>query len=197
MAQQERRPLTNVDCRKTPASASTEDKLDRGVAPGIQNHDRETRSVSLYFRYHRRFARFLTDGPRNYADAEEIINDTSMDCWEKRGCIFATSHAVKWIMGIALQMGRKSPQRPRDTSALATRARRRRGDRADALQETEETPDALAGRLQTLPHRTAPRLSSPLPRPLMRGGRSPAAKIMECPVPPTTVKARMFRARRK
>jgi RNA polymerase sigma-70 factor (ECF subfamily) len=192
MAAAGERPLTNVDClAQHPASASTEDKLDRELIARIQNHDRDA-FRELYFRYHRRLARFLTRRTRNYADAEEIINDTLWIVWKSAAAFRHESRVSTWIMGIAYRCGLKMfRSAARHERAMQLEIAEGEATAPDALQATEER-QMLKRAIAELPLEQRLVLEFAY---YLDHSCEEIAEIMECPV--NTVKARMFRARLK
>jgi len=143
---------------------------------------------TLYLRYHRRLARFVSRVTPRYENIEEIINDTFMTVWEGANDFRHASQVSTWIFGIAYRTALNSLRRQRNYTDL-----RNLDDypeqTIDPVQATEDL-DWLTQGLDHLPPEQ--RLTLEL---TYRMGYSveEIAAITNSPV--GTVKARMSRAR--
>jgi RNA polymerase sigma-70 factor, ECF subfamily len=184
--------LSNVDrIARRPASAGTEDDVDRELIARICDQDRDA-FRELYLRYHRRLARFLTRLTRSYADAEDVINDTLWIVWNRAGAFRDASRVSTWIMGIAYRRALNAFRR----AALHERAMQLESAAGEATADNA----LLATEEQQLLRRGLAKL--PLEQRLvlelsyfLDHSCAEIAEIMNCPV--NTVKTRMFHARRK
>ncbi len=146
----------------------------------------------LYVIYHRRLARFLTRMTRRYEVAEEIINDTMWIVWQRAADFRGSSRVSTWIMGIAYRRALKSLRR----AAVQLRvsdldAREDETDAGVAIDDADRRQLVAWGLAQLpLEQRLVLEFTYDL-------GHScgEIAEIMDCPV--STVKTRMFHARRK
>jgi len=177
------------DWEPTAASgAERDDNLDRGLLQRIAAGDHGALET-LYNRYHRRLARFLTRLTYRYELAEEVINDTLWLVWQQAGDFRGASRVSTWIMGIAyrrtLAALRHVSVRP---GVMAIDEPSEPRDPATDVEHRQLLDRALA--MLPLEQRMVLELTYYL-------GHSceEIAEITECPV--NTVKTRMFHARRK
>ena len=145
----------------------------------------------LYLIYHRRLARFLGRFIRRQDLIEEAINDTLWVVWCKASEFRGDSRLSTWIMGIAYRCALKALRRRGHQLFTAVPIENECLPAPDGL-DTVETREWVALALQQLP--TDQRLTLEL---AYGQGHSceEIAEIMDCPV--STVKTRMFHARRK
>jgi RNA polymerase sigma-70 factor, ECF subfamily len=145
---------------------------------------------TLYLRYHRRLARFVSRVTPRYENIEEIINDTFMKVWEGANDFRHASQVSTWIFGIAYRTALNSLRRQKNYADV-----RNPDDHPeqaiDPAQATEDL-DWLSQGLDHLP--LEQRLTLEL---TYRMGYSveEIAAITNAPV--GTVKARMSRARER
>lgn len=69
---------------------------------------------TLYLRYHRRLARFVSRITPRYENIEEIINDTFMKVWEGANDFRHASQVATWIIGIAYRTALNSLRRQKN-----------------------------------------------------------------------------------
>jgi RNA polymerase sigma-70 factor, ECF subfamily len=69
---------------------------------------------TLYLRYHRRLARFVSRVTSRYENIEEIINDTFMTVWEGASDFRHASQVSTWIFGIAYRTALNSLRRQKN-----------------------------------------------------------------------------------
>jgi RNA polymerase sigma-70 factor, ECF subfamily len=143
---------------------------------------------TLYLRYHRRLARFVSRLTPRYENIEEIINDTFMAVWESASGFRHASQVSTWIFGIAYRTALKSLRRQKNHTD-ARRVEDYPEQTIDPVRTTEDL-DWLTQGLDLLP--LEQRLTLEL---TYRMGYSveEIAAITNAPV--GTVKARMSRAR--
>jgi RNA polymerase sigma-70 factor (ECF subfamily) len=145
---------------------------------------------TLYLRYHRRLARFVSRVTPRFDNIEEIINDTFMRVWEGANDFRHASKVSTWIFGIAYRTALNSLRRQKNYADV-----RNPDDypeqAIDPAQATEDL-DWLSQGLDHLP--LEQRLTLEL---TYRMGYSveEIAAITNAPV--GTVKARMSRARER
>jgi RNA polymerase sigma factor (sigma-70 family) len=148
----------------------------------------------LYKQYYRSLYRFILQITRRVDCVEELINDVMFVVWEKSADVVPLSKASTWILGIAHNKAIQASRRGRsplglslaqDTAANADPAQ----DASMGSVETEEVMFALMGAL------------SPEQRAVMElvyyNGLhyTEIAQMIDCPE--STVKTRVFHARRK
>lgn len=168
------------------------DVAERVLVKQIADGDRAAMS-RFVLSYQARLARFLRRYTWRQELVEEVINETMLIVWQ-RACRFRfESRVSSWVIGIAYR---------RAMRAFRVASRRRIGDArlawnhefslADQVQEQLEMTDWLRGEILKLPfeQRTALEL-------VYHGGYSckEVGVIMGCPT--STIKTRMFHARRK
>jgi RNA polymerase sigma-70 factor, ECF subfamily len=143
---------------------------------------------TLYLRYHRRLARFVSRVTPRYENIEEVINDTFMTVWESASDFRRASQVSTWIFGIAYRTALKSLRRQKNHTG-ARSVDDYPEQTIDPVQTTEDL-DWLTKGLDLLP--LEQRLTLEL---TYRMGYSleEIAAITNAPV--GTVKARMSRAR--
>jgi RNA polymerase sigma-70 factor (ECF subfamily) len=145
---------------------------------------------TLYLKYHRRLARFVSRVAPRYENIEEIINDTFMTVWESATGFRQASQVSTWIFGIAYRTALNSLRRQKNHTDV-----RNLDDypeqAIDPVQATEDL-DWLTNGLNRLP--LEQRLALEL---TYRMGYSvkEIAAITNSPI--GTVKARMSRARER
>jgi RNA polymerase sigma-70 factor (ECF subfamily) len=69
---------------------------------------------TLYLRYHRRLARFVSRVTPRYENIEEVINDTFMTVWKSASDFRHASQVSTWIFGIAYRTALKSLRRQKN-----------------------------------------------------------------------------------
>jgi RNA polymerase sigma-70 factor (ECF subfamily) len=143
----------------------------------------------LYLAYHRRLVRFLARFMANFANVDEIINDTFMVVWSRAKDFRNASQVSTWIFGIAYRTALKALRQQPPTRAAHAEEPAEQG--FDPTAETEQR-DWLSRGLALLP--AEQRLTMAL---VYHMGYSleEIAEITGTPV--GTVKARMFHAREK
>jgi RNA polymerase sigma-70 factor (ECF subfamily) len=150
----------------------------------------------FYLLYHRRLARFLMRFVRRYDVAEEIINDTLWVVWRKAAEFKGASQVSTWVLGIAYRRALKTLQRAQPSTVVLTAAQNSSDVGTELSSEepllTEELHEWLGRALERLP--LEQRLVLELTYYLGHSCEEVAA-ITNCPV--STVKTRMFHARRK
>jgi RNA polymerase sigma-70 factor (ECF subfamily) len=180
--------MTSAEKDSRLASGCSTEGRERALLARIAAHDGAAMK-ELYLLYHRRLARFLMRLTTRYELAEEIINDTFWVIWQHAGDFRGASRVSTWILGIAYRRGLKTLRYagppPADTD-LELEA----GTEEPARQE--ELNEWLDVALKRLPLKQ--RMVIEL---AYHVGHSceEIASIMQCPV--STVKTRMFHARRK
>jgi RNA polymerase sigma-70 factor (ECF subfamily) len=142
--------------------------------------------------YGARLSRFLRRLTWRQELLEEIINDTMFVVWQQAGRFRFESRVSSWVIGIAY---RRAMRAVRAESRLRAAGAQPAGDedsQTDEAQEQFETTEWLGKALLKLPfeQRTALEL-------MYHAGYSceEVGEIMGCPA--STVKTRMFHARRK
>ena len=166
------------------------EQSDRDLLARIGARDREAMRA-LHGLYYRRIARFLGRITTRRELVDEMVNDTFMVVWETAHAFRGEARISTWILGIAYRRGVTSIR-------SETRAE---GNMRGALPESAawsecteqvETVDWLGHALRALPveQRAAVELC-------YQQGFSceEIGELMGCP--PSTVKTRMFHARRK
>ena len=143
----------------------------------------------LYVAYHRRLARFLARFMANFANVEEIINDTFMVVWQSAKDFRNASQVSTWIFGIAYRTTLKALRQQETSRQPRGEVPTERG--FDPAAEDEQR-DWLQRGLEMLP--AEQRLAMEF---VYHMGYSleEIAQITATPV--GTVKARMFHAREK
>ena len=148
---------------------------------------------ALYRGYYPRLRRFIERVTRRPQIVEEILNDTMLVVWRKAPSYNLRSQVSTWIFGIAFRRALKALRRvddpvefePEESPDLA-------GAGPEGLLAQQETRVSIARALNALSpdHRAVIELT-------YFEGYSCAeiAEIMRCPV--STVKTRMFHARRR
>lgn len=165
-----------------------DDARDQLLVRRIAEGDRRALE-ELYHHYHRRLARFLTRVTARYELAEEIINDTLWVVWKGAADFRAASQVSTWIVGIAYRRALATMRHVSVRPFLA-------GD-FDETAGTDPAPGIEQRRLLERALATLPleqRLVLELTYFLGHSCEEIAA-ITETPV--STVKTRMFHARRK
>jgi RNA polymerase sigma-70 factor, ECF subfamily len=168
-----------------PAAPSTEER-ERALLVAVAARD-SAAMRELYHAYHRRLARFLMRITPRYELAEEIINDTFCVVWLRAGDFRGASKVSTWIFGIAYRRALKSLR-----SLRAAEAGEERDEPSEDPVAQLELSEWLATGLERLPfdQRMVLELA-------YHAGHSceEISAITNCPV--STVKTRMFHARRK
>jgi RNA polymerase sigma-70 factor (ECF subfamily) len=181
--------LSDADGRRGVAEAA--DVTERALLRRIANNDHlaMTRFVLLYDTRLTRFLRHLT---WRQELLDEIINDTMFIVWQRAGCFRFESRVSSWVIGIAY---RRAMGAFRAESRLRVGGAQPAADEDSQLDEAQgqfETAEWLGRALLKLPfeQRTALEL-------MYHAGYSceEIGEIMGCPA--STVKTRMFHARRK
>ena len=175
-----------------PSSAAPSDNdLERELLRRISCADRDA-FRQLYIRYHQRLSRFLIRITRRYEDVEDVINDTLLLVWQRAGQFRGAARVSTWIFGISYRCALKSIRRsavPAKAAALQIESDTAVAD--DVAQETEDQQLIALGLAQlSLEHRLVLVLAY-----YMDHSCEEIAAIVNCPV--STVKTRMFHARRK
>jgi len=146
----------------------------------------------LYRSYYPRLWRFLERVTRRPQIVEEILNDTMMVVWRKASSYNLHSQVSTWIFGIAFRRALKALKRLDDPVDSEPDDRPDGAAGPEGLVAKQETRAVVARALRTLSpdHRAVIELT-------YFEGYSCAeiAEIMRCPV--STVKTRMFHARRR
>jgi RNA polymerase sigma-70 factor (ECF subfamily) len=171
----------------TPEADPTERALLRRVA----NNDQLAMS-RLVLLYDARLGRFLRrfTGRRELID--EIINDTMFVVWQQADRFRFESRVSSWIIGIAYRRAMRAFRAESCRRAAGVQPVRAEDSQSEDGQEQFETNEWLGKALLELPfeQRTALQLR-------YHAGYScqEVSEIMECPA--STVKTRMFHARRR
>jgi len=173
------------------AAASTANAGELRLLERVAQGDRQA-FQELYVGYHRRLGRFLTRLTRGYPIAEEIINDTMYVVWRKAGEFRGQSQVSTWIMGIAYRRALKALKRESSATQVPSMPGDEDSPATDATQRTNELHEWIGHALAQLSaeHRMVVELTY-----YVGLSCQEIATIMECPV--STVKTRMFHARRK
>ena len=143
----------------------------------------------LYLNYHRRLTKFLSRVAPRSENIDEIINDTFMVVWQHAGEFRHSSRVSTWIFGIAYRVALKSLRQYKRWRAASVDGQS--GRVTDPTQETEER-DWLTQGLGRLSQEQ--RLGLMLTYHWGHSLREVAA-MTDNPV--STVKARLFHARKK
>jgi RNA polymerase sigma-70 factor (ECF subfamily) len=147
----------------------------------------------LYHMYFPRLTRFLNRSTRNLQLIEEIVNDTMLVVWTKAATWDASCKVSTWIFAIAWRTACKAMRgmdEPVDAAAdLLEAAPEHQPERQFALLRQHQALDAA---LNALPveQRTVVQLTY-----FHDMGYADIADVMGCPE--STVKTRMFHARRR
>ena len=171
--------------------ADAADATERALVRRIAGNDHLAMSRFALL-YGARLSRFLRRLTWRRELVEEIINDTMLVVWQKAGCFRFESRVSSWVIGIAYRCAMR---------AFRVESRRRIAGLQLAVDEDSQSVDAreqfeitewLGTALLKLPfeQRTALEL-------MYHAGYSceEVGEIMGCPA--STVKTRMFHARRK
>ena len=167
------------------------DATERALVTRIANNDHL--AMSRFARlYDMRLTRFLRRLTWRHELVEEIVNDTMFVVWQQAGRFRFESRVSSWVIGIAY---RRAMQAFRAERRLCVGCAQSAGDedsQSGDAQEQFETTEWLGRALLKLPfeQRTALEL-------MYHAGYSceEVGEIMGCPA--STVKTRMFHARRK
>lgn len=182
--------MNNPGRRKEHGPAAAGHEHEQALVQRIGARDRHALE-ELYVLYHRRLARFLTRFIREYELAQEIINDTLFIVWQRAEQFRGDSRVSTWIMGIAYRRALKALRHASARLPAAPRGERAEAAAFDDLARTEQQ-ELFERALAALP--LEQRLVLELTYYLGHSGEEVAA-ILECPL--STVKTRMFYARRK
>jgi RNA polymerase sigma-70 factor (ECF subfamily) len=165
-------------------------QTDRDLLDKVMAGDGEALR-ELYLIYHRQLANFLLRFTQRRDLVEEVINDTLYVVWCKAGEFRGDSRLSTWIMGIAYRCALKTLRRRGHQLFTAVPIENEYLPAPDEL-DAAETGEWVAMAMRQLP--TDQRLTVEL---AYGQGHSceEIAEIMDCPV--STVKTRMFHARRK
>ena len=181
--------LSDADGRRGVAEAA--DATERALVTRIANNDHLAMSRFVLL-YDARLTRFLRRLTWRQELVKEIINDTMFIVWQGAGCFRFESRVSSWVIGIAY---RRAMGAFRAESRLRVGGAQPAADedsQSDEAQEQFETTEWLGRALLKLPfeQRTALEL-------MYYAGYSceEVGEIMGCPA--STVKTRMFHARRK
>ena len=171
--------------------AEAVDATERALVTRIANNDHlaMSRFALLYGARLTRFLRHLT-WRRELVD--EIINDTMLIVWQKAGCFRFESRVSSWVIGIAYRRAMSAFRAESRLGVAGPRPAVDEDSQSVDAQEQLEITEWLGRALLKLPfeQRTALEL-------MYHAGYSceEIGKIMGCPA--STVKTRMFHARRK
>ena len=148
---------------------------------------------ALYRGYHPRLRRFLERVTRRPQIVEEILNDTMLVVWRKASTYNLQSRVSTWIFGIALRRALKALKRVDEPLEFVAEESPDQGVAGpEGMMVRQETQASIVRALNALSpdHRAVIELT-------YFEGYSCAeiAEIMRCPV--STVKTRMFHARRR
>jgi RNA polymerase sigma factor (sigma-70 family) len=148
---------------------------------------------ALYRGYYPRLRRFLEQVTRRPQIVEEILNDTMLVVWRKASTYNLHSRVSTWIFGIALRRALKALKRVDEPMEFVPEQSPDHGAAGpEGMLVQQETRASIVRALNTLSpdHRAVIELT-------YFEGYSCAeiAEIMRCPV--STVKTRMFHARRR
>jgi len=148
---------------------------------------------TLYRDYYPRLRRFLEQVTRRPQVVDEILNDTMFVVWRKASTYNLSSQVSTWIFGIAFRRALKAVKRIDDpVESGVDEAADPRGVGPEGMLVQQETRASLWKALGALSadHRAAIELT------YFEGySCAEVAEIMRCPV--STVKTRMFHARRR
>ena len=168
------------------ASSGSQDDKERSLLALIANSDRDA-LTELYGRYHARLFKFVFRLSRSYSEADELVNDVMLAVWKNAAKFRGDSKPSTWIFGIAYRQALKRLSR-KNLAVTTTDI----NDIPDDRLRSIEHEDWVRNALETLP--PAQRITMEL---VFYLGLSyeEVARVTECPV--STVKTRMFYARRK
>jgi RNA polymerase sigma-70 factor (ECF subfamily) len=174
--------------RAAPSAADEERRLlDRIAARDMRAFEQ------LYWAYHQRLTRFLSNMLRRPELVEEVLNDALLVVWNRPDKYNGASKLSTWIYAIAYRKGLK---------ALHRRDEPVEDPRQDARASGEAGPEQLLQQHQThLLLRQAMQGLSAEQRAVVdltyfhEMGYREIAEVMDCPI--DTVKTRMFHARRR
>ena len=182
-------PLSDADGRRDIAEAA--DATERALLTRIANNDHL--AMSRFARlYDTRLTRFLRRLTWRQELVEEIINDTMFIVWQGAGRFRFESRVSSWVIGIAYRRAMCAFRAERRLCVGGTQSAGDENSQSGDAQEQFETIEWLGRALLKLPleQRTALEL-------MYHAGYSceEVGEIMGCPA--STVKTRMFHARRK
>ena len=141
--------------RLAPVKSPDQDIIDQSRLTMIAAGNRDAFNL-LYVDYHRRLSRFLARFNADYAEVEEVINDTLYTVWKSAHSFDGRSKVSTWIFGIAYHqacnMVRGLERRQRKHQSLAEFAQMTQTD-TDAASDCEHMIDArvLDSALSELP----------------------------------------------
>ena len=171
----------------------TQDASDRDLVRRIAGQDRAA-FQALYARHQTRAYRFILRLTHNEAVAEELVNDVFLDIWRQSGRFQGNSSVSTWILAIA---------RNKTNSLLRKRSEIQAADgAADEMQDDADTPEISAqkGDKAALMRQCMERLSAEHREVIdlvyyhEKSVREVATIVG---IPESTVKTRMFHARKK
>jgi RNA polymerase sigma-70 factor (ECF subfamily) len=181
--------LTNAS--RTPATASTRQRLDRTLLESIAAGDKFAMQV-LYQRHNVRVYRFVLRLIGNPALAEEIVGEVFLNVWRHAGTFDGKCQVTTWLLAIArhkaLSVLRRRPESQLDEDMAA--AIPDPGESAEAVLDRKERSKVIRDCLAQL---------SPAHREIIdlvyyhEKSVDEVARIVEAPK--NTVKTRMFYAR--
>jgi RNA polymerase sigma-70 factor (ECF subfamily) len=181
-------PLSDADGRGV---ADAADARERALVTRIANSDQLAMSRFVLL-YGARLSRFLRRLTWRQELRDEIINDTMFIVWQQAGRFRFESRVSSWVIGIAYRRAMHAFRAERRRRVAGVQAVGDDESQSDDTQEQFETTEWLGKALLRLPfeQRTALEL-------MYHAGYSceEVGEIMGCPA--STVKTRMFHARRK
>lgn len=163
----------------------TDDAEDLTLLRRVAREDRLA-FEDLYVRFHGRLFRFLYRFMKSHCNTEELINDVMLIVWRSATSFRGDSKASTWIFGIAYRQAMKSLGRQKK------RLRLHAVDVQITDVDNTETENWIQLGLESLPE--IQRNTTELVFYLGLSYQE-VAEVMNCPV--STVKTRMFHARRK
>jgi len=170
-----------------PDARRIENHREHQLLRSIADDDREA-FTELFGIYHPRLFRFLYRLTHSYSISEELVNDIMLLVWRKASAFRGDSKVSTWIFGIAYRQTMKRLSRDKHIGLQLT-------DDTDSIADRPAVTDDenwVREGLRSLPaiHRVTATL-------VFYVGLSyeEVAQVSDCPV--STVKTRMFHARRK
>jgi len=172
---------------RTGTSGNSKDAGEQRLLLRIADNDRDAFD-ELFNSYHRRLFTFLFRLTRSHGAAEELTNDVLLTVWKDAGGFRGESKPSSWILGIAYRKA-LAHLRKRKVHLVPFVEQKAAVDENGARLERE---DWVRQSIDALPPKQ--KLTVMLVYFL---GLSCAETAKVCGVPPSTVKTRMFHARKK